>query len=68
MKARVHLSSEAVSGNNNKEKHCNSKMLLIIVIITEWNATPTVCKGASGFSRWASELYNYLTLGNGGIK
>ena len=44
MKARVHLSSEAVSGNNNKEKHYTSKILLITVIITEWNANPTVCK------------------------
>lgn len=33
MKVRVYLLSEVVFGNNNKEKYCNFKMLLIIVIL-----------------------------------
>lgn len=68
MKVRVYLLSEVVFGNNNKEKYCNFKMLLIIVIIIEWNVILIVCKGVSGFFRWVSELYNYLFFGNGGIK
>ena len=44
MKARVHLSSEAVSGNSNKRK---SIQLFLINFVDHGNysdATPTACK------------------------
>lgn len=59
MKARVHLSSEAVSGNNNKEKHCNSKMLLIIVILLNGMPLQQCAKGLVDF---LDGLVNYTII------